>query len=53
IPVDVYFPGCPPKPKAVLDAITKFRTKKSLFHFGRSINIVNSDQRFLYQPTST
>ncbi|KAI3895055.1 hypothetical protein MKW92_003517 [Papaver armeniacum] len=29
IPVDVYFPGCPPKPGAVIDAITKLRKKVS------------------------
>ncbi|TYJ27361.1 hypothetical protein E1A91_A07G181000v1 [Gossypium mustelinum] len=27
IPVDVYFPGCPPKPEAVIDAITKLLKK--------------------------
>ena len=27
IPVDVYLPGCPPKPEAVIDAITKLRKK--------------------------
>nr|YP_007375047.1 NADH-plastoquinone oxidoreductase subunit K [Quercus rubra]AGC31250.1 NADH-plastoquinone oxidoreductase subunit K [Quercus rubra] len=29
IPVDVYLPGCPPKPEAVIDAITKLRKKLS------------------------
>nr|WRY72251.1 NADH-plastoquinone oxidoreductase subunit K [Sclerocactus unguispinus] len=29
IPVDVYLPGCTPKPEAVIDAITKLRKKKS------------------------
>nr|YP_010708813.1 NADH-plastoquinone oxidoreductase subunit K [Gentianella pygmaea]WCR51031.1 NADH-plastoquinone oxidoreductase subunit K [Gentianella pygmaea] len=30
IPVDIYLPGCPPKPEAVIDAITKLRKKISL-----------------------
>ncbi|KAI5653091.1 hypothetical protein M9H77_30278 [Catharanthus roseus] len=29
IPVDVYLPSCPPKPKAVIDAIAKLRKKIS------------------------
>ena len=27
IPVDVYLPGCPPKPEAIINAITKLRKK--------------------------
>ncbi|XP_040939771.1 30S ribosomal protein S12-B, chloroplastic [Gossypium hirsutum] len=30
IPVDVYLPGYPPKPEAVIDAITKLRNKTSM-----------------------
>ncbi|CAI9119122.1 NADH dehydrogenase subunit K (plastid) [Oldenlandia corymbosa var. corymbosa] len=29
IPVDVYLPGCPPNPEAVIEAITKLRKKMS------------------------
>ncbi|CAN6472619.1 unnamed protein product [Victoria cruziana] len=29
IPIDVYLPGCPPKPEAIIDSLTKLRKKVS------------------------
>ncbi|RRT49656.1 hypothetical protein B296_00026766 [Ensete ventricosum] len=40
IPVDIYLPGCPPKPEAVMDAITKLCKKISREIFEDKIDIL-------------